>query len=74
MIQAVTMPDVLVKGKGKVKDENVTHTVLRMPNELRRKLVSRAKRENRSIHGQIVFELQRALADEPDQDEPAKKD
>lgn len=39
---------------------------LRLPTELHRKLSAKAKRENRSLHGQILHELQTALAGEPD--------
>jgi len=47
---------------------------VRVPQQLKRRLAQRAKRERRSLSAQVVYELERAVArelDVPDRLEPA---
>jgi predicted transcriptional regulator len=46
------------------KDAAIT---VRLPAELKRRLALRAKRERRSISGQVQHELERAIAGEPEE-------
>ena len=50
------------------KDAAIT---VRVPQELKRRLAARAKRERRSISAQVLFELERAVATE--EDRPAER-
>jgi hypothetical protein len=45
------------------KDAAIT---VRVPVVLKRRLAQRAQRERRSVSAQVVFELERAVASEPD--------
>ncbi len=45
------------------------NVILRLPPELHSRLVALAKQKRRSLNGQIVYLLERAL-DQPDSDEP----
>jgi hypothetical protein len=44
------------------KDAAVT---VRLPGDLKRRIVQRARRERRSLSAQMVHELERAISDEP---------
>jgi len=45
------------------KDAAIT---VRVPHELKRRLAKLAKRERRSISAQVLYELERAVVEEPD--------